>query len=118
MRAVLHQLNRDIGEGGETHWSELNFICECKFGTDKTAKRELDMFDKYVDRWDWFKLSCDFPLPLTERLIEKYEDRWDWDYLVANHVLPTTNRFIERYADKLDTNIYLSRAITSILRDY
>lgn len=37
-----------------------------------------NLIDKFIDMWDWEKLSFNHNLPLDEVLIDKYFDKWNW----------------------------------------
>lgn len=47
---ILEDLNQRIGEGGVISWSLLNFKWECEFGTYESAKKQRDLFAKFVDK--------------------------------------------------------------------
>ncbi|WP_157817974.1 hypothetical protein [Candidatus Thiodictyon syntrophicum] len=36
------------------------------------------LIDRYLDRWDWERLSKNKALPWSAALIERYADRWNW----------------------------------------
>ena len=56
------------------------------------------IFDKYIDEWDWMRLS-ENPA-LTPALIEEYKDKLNWSLLSKNPAL--TPALIEEYKDKLN----------------
>lgn len=55
--------------------------------------------EKYKDKLDWERLSCNEHLKWSKRLIFKYRDYWDWECLSGNEALPWSDRLIIKFED-------------------
>jgi hypothetical protein len=42
----------------------------------------MQIIDKYLDKWNWEKLSCN--LHITQNIIDKYIKKWRWLCLSFN----------------------------------
>jgi hypothetical protein len=97
--AIAAQLNQDMDLGRLVAiLKRLSSEDAANFLSNKQTL-DVDLINRFKDRWNWEKLSENTALPWSIELIESFTERWDWRLLSKNATLPWSVGLIERFQD-------------------
>ena len=60
------------------------------------------LLEKYADKVDWHKVSCNRKIRWTVSMLEKFKDRIDWYEVSRNEDMLWTASMLEKFKDRID----------------
>lgn len=76
--------------------------------------------EKYKNRWNWNRLSCNSSVPLTPALLEQFSDWWDWGEIIDRYDLDDmyNAEFLEKYQSHIPaSSLQNSRLWAKLVED-
>lgn len=77
----------------------------------KVLPWSFEFINRFINYWDWRRLSLNPSLPWSEKFIEYYLERWDLPLLNRNHGIPWTIDLIDKYEETSCEILIKNRAI-------